>query len=285
MTLKEKIKTIFFALKDNSRTILLDYPNIPKPFYTKQNPHTLLKAIIDSEKKSYEMLLEKVLLYKNFLFSIKDISNKVNDEEPNWNAGHLPGLDIIMIYTLIAEYKPKRYVEIGSGTSTKVVYKAKNENNLSTQIISIDPNPRLEIDKLCTEVHRKYVHEININFFKQLSAGDILFLDGSHMLLPNSDVQYFFMEILPVLQKGIVIHIHDIYLPYDYPQFMCNRYYNEQYILASTLLANSNTYKIICPNYYIFETEELHSILNPLWKNEVFDNVEKHGGSFWFKKL
>ena len=94
---------------------------------------------------------------------------------------------------------------------------------------------------------------------------------------------YFFLEILPKLKKGVIVHIHDIYLPYDYPQFMCDRFYSEQYGLAMYLLANSDKYQTILPNYFITEDKELSSIIEPIWNHSNLNDVERHGGSFWFK--
>ena len=74
-----------------------------------------------------------------------------------------------------------------------------------------------------------------------------------------------------------------IYLPYDYPQFMCDRAYSEQYVLAAFIIANPEKYKIIMPNYFISEDKELSQILNPIWSNKKLDLVEKHGGSFWIE--
>ncbi len=189
-----------------------------------------------------------------------------------------------MIYSILNKYKPETYLEIGSGTSTLVAAKAIRENKLHTQIVSIDPKPREQVDKVCLQVHRKLLQEVDLSIFENLKENDILFLDGSHMLLPNSDVTYFFLEILPIIKKGVIIHIHDIYLPYDYPDFMLNRFYNEQYILASTILANPVSFNIICPNFYIFENKMLHSILNPIWGLKELKKVETHGGSFWMQK-
>ena len=94
-------------------------------------------------------------------------------------------------------------------------------------------------------------------------------------------VQWFFMEVLPRLKKGVVVQVHDIYLPYDYPQNMCDRFYAEQYMLAAMLLSNPDRYEILAPDFYMSEEEELKQILQPLWKE--LPTVETHGGSFWFR--
>jgi hypothetical protein len=95
--------------------------------------------------------------------------------------------------------------------------------------------------------------------------------------------QFFFLEVLPRLSKGVIVHIHDIYLPYDYPQVMCDRFYSEQYGLAMYLLANSEKYQPILPCFFISEDNELSAILQPIWNHSNLKEVERHGGSFWFK--
>jgi hypothetical protein len=91
------------------------------------------------------------------------------------------------------------------------------------------------------------------------------------------------LEILPKLKKGVIVHIHDIYLPYDYPQFMCDRFYSEQYGLAIYLLASPEKYYTILPNYFIYEDEELSDLISPIWNHDNLKGVERHGGSFWLK--
>jgi hypothetical protein len=184
---------------------------------------------------------------------------------------------------MISELKPKKYIEIGSGNSTKVVYKAIKDQNLSTEIISVDPFPRVEIDGLADKIVRQPFENIDINVIEDLKENDILFVDNSHRILPNSDSMVFYLEVLPRLRKGVYVHIHDVYLPYDYPQFMCDRFYSEQYGLAMYLLANPEKYKVILPNYFIFNDKELSEIISPIWDHENLRGVEKHGGSFWLQ--
>ena len=245
--------------------------------------HKGLYEIINAHRSDYELILKEALKYKEQFWVIKDSSIEKDPIKPAWNNGFLPGLDIIAIYAIFANFKPSKYIEIGSGNSTKVAYKAKKELGLTTKIISIDPMPRAEIDSLADEVHRKPFENLDFDIVDLLEENDILFVDNSHRILPNSDSMVFYMEILPRLKKGVIVHIHDIYLPYDYPQFMCDRAYSEQYGLAMYLLANPSKYKTIFPNYFVSEDKELSSILNPIWENTSMKNVERHGGSFWIR--
>jgi hypothetical protein len=188
-----------------------------------------------------------------------------------------------MLYAMMAKYKPSTYVEIGSGNSTKVAFRAKRDHQLSSRIISIDPSPRAEIDSLADQIIRKPFEEIDLSIFSKLKAGDIVFVDNSHRIFPNSDATVFFLDVLPSLPAGVIVHTHDIYLPYDYPQFMCDRFYSEQYGLAAFLLANPDRYHTIMPNYFVSEDEELKQILLPLWEHKAMPVVERHGGSYWLE--
>ena len=245
--------------------------------------HKGLYEIINAHRSDYELILKEALKYKEQFWIIKDSSIEKDSIKPAWNNGFLPGLDIIAIYAILAKFKPSKYIEIGSGNSTKVAYKAKKELGLTTKIISIDPMPRAEIDSLADEVHRKPFENLDFDIVDLLEENDILFVDNSHRILPNSDSMVFYMEILPRLKKGVIVHIHAIYLPYDYPQFMCDRAYSEQYGLAMYLLANPEKYKTIFPNYFVSEDKELSSILSPIWDGDSMKNVERHGGSYWIR--
>ena len=233
----------------------------------------------------YNQLLKEILIHKPIFHTIKTAEEENDENQPSWNNGFLPGLDIISLYTLLNHFKPQKYIEIGSGNSTKVARKSVIDNKLNTKIISIDPYPRANIDHLADEVIRQPLESIESYEFiiNGLNENDILFIDNSHRVLPNSDVTVCFLDLLPYLKKGVIVHIHDIYLPYDYPQFMCDRFYSEQYMLAAFILANPEKYKPIFPGHFISEDKELSSILSPIWDHPNTKNVEKHGGSFWIQ--
>lgn len=278
------IKQLYRFLNPKFQNLFLEYKVDFKPRYGHGKPaHQDLYKIIDSNRDTYRKLINKSLSYTDKIWTIQDSSTEIDSIQPSWNNGFLPGLDIIGIYTLISEFKPKKYIEIGSGNSTKVAYKAKTDQNLMTEIISIDPRPRTEIDTLANKVIREPFENIDLTILDELNESDILFVDNSHPILPNSDSMVFFLEILPRLKKGVIVHIHDIYLPYDYPQFMCDRFYSEQYGLAMYLLANPEKYDTILPNYFIFEDEELSELIAPIWNHKNITGVEKHGGSYWIK--
>jgi hypothetical protein len=276
------IRQIYQFLHPRFQTLFLEYKVDLKPRYGNgKPPHKLLYEIINRNRSEYRIWLNEALKYKDEFQKIPLAGNETMPQQPTYNNGYLPGLDIIMLYTLVAHYKPRTFFEVGSGNSTKVAFKSIKDNNLETRIVSVDPAPRAEIDVLANTIIRQPFENIDYNEILELRENDILFIDNSHRILPNSDSMVFYLEVLPQLAKGVIVHIHDIYLPYDYPRFMCNRFYSEQYGLAIYLLADPDKYHPLSPNFFISEDEELKSILNPVWENPVMQKVERHGGSFW----
>ncbi len=284
--MEKKIKSAYQFLSPKFQSIHLDYKVAPKPRYGHGNTaHPLLLDLINKNRFEYKHLLQSFLNYSESIHNIKDANQETDENNPSWNNGFLPGLDIIGIYGMMAIYKPATYIEIGSGNSTKVARKSCIENKLHTEIVSIDPFPRANIDHLADKVIRMPFEDLSDNKFivESLHENDILFIDNSHRVFPNSDAMICFLELLPFLKKGVIVHIHDIYLPYDYPQFMCDRFYNEQYMLAAFILANPEKFKPILPNYFISEDSELAEVISPIWNHPNMSNVERHGGSFWLQ--
>jgi len=97
----------------------------------------------------------------------------------------------------------------------------------------------------------------------------------------NSDATVIFLDVLPNLPPGVLVHFHDIFLPDDYPPDWIGRYYSEQYLLAAYLLAKGNAVEVLQPNYFISRDPELSRFLEPLW--EDFPHITRHGASFWLK--
>jgi hypothetical protein len=278
------MKSIYRFLSPKFKTLFSEYKVEFTPRYGHgKPPHDQLYSIINANRDEYATLLTASLEFIEGIQEIKKLADEKEANQPGWNNGMLPGLDIVGIYAMLAIKKPKRYIEVGSGNSTKVAYKAKKDRGLETEIISIDPMPRAEIDQLTDKVIREPFENINYDEVLNLEAGEILFIDNSHRILPNSDSMVFFMEILPRLKKGVIVHIHDIYLPYDYPQFMCDRFYTEQYGLAMYILANPEKYATILPNYFISEDPELSKLIEPMWDHPNLEGVERHGGSYWIE--
>jgi Methyltransferase domain len=191
----------------------------------------------------------------------------VDDVSPYWNNGFFTGMDARVAYAFARLKAPRRIVEIGGGNSTRFFRKAILDGKLPTRLITIDPSPRLEVTKVADEVIRQNVLDVALDFFAGLSPGDILFFDGSHLCFHGSDVTHFFLRILPEIPKEVLVHIHDIALPDEYPPHFDTRYYSEQYILAAFLL-NNTEWSPTVPVHYLYQKGVLSG----------------DGGSFWIER-
>lgn len=121
---------------------------------------------------------------------------------PFWLNTWLPPLDAMALMGMLAERRPKHYLEIGSGMSTKFARHAIDALGLATHVVSVDPEPRSEIDALVHQVIRKPLERVSASLFDALTPGDILFFDGSHRSFPGSDVTVFFLEICRACRRA-----------------------------------------------------------------------------------
>ncbi len=275
-------------LPDDQTTILnevtLEYPVESSPRYGYGKPaHQKIQAIINRERKRYQGILKKFARYQSFFDNIPLFAMEFNSPEPYWNNEFIPGLDAISIYAFLALNNPDRYFEIGSGNSTKFARRAIKEQGLRTKITSFDPFPRREVDGLCDRIIREPLEKVDLTVFAELQKGDILFVDNSHRSSMNTDVTVVFLDILPYLKKGVLVGFHDIFLPYDYPPDWAKRFYSEQYLLASAILAQGKKFRIELANHFITKDLELKQLLIPIWDKSR--EALLGGAAFWIKTL
>jgi hypothetical protein len=167
-------------------------------------------------------------------------------------------VDAEILYCMIRYFRPRLMIEIGGGMSTLLSVQALSRNRTEgadSELITIEPYPDEVLVsglpgffKLC----RTEVQQVPLSLFERLDAGDILFIDSSHICAINSDVNYEFLEILPRVKPGVVIHIHDIYLPreYDVAFFKKHKVFlNEQYLLQAFLTYNTQFEILWAGNY------------------------------------
>lgn len=147
---------------------------------------------------------------------------------PRWNQDWFPRLDAAAAYALVGQHKPRRIVEIGSGHSTRFLCRAVADGGLATRILCIDPEPRAALKGLAVEWRADAVQQAPLDLFQGLDAGDMLFVDSSHILMPGTDVDHVLNRIMPALRPGVLVHLHDIFLPDRYPTEWDWRGFNEQ---------------------------------------------------------
>lgn len=204
--------------------------------------------------------------------------------EPFWLNAWFPALDGMALTGMLRRENPVRFLEIGSGVSTKFARRAVTTYGLRTRLTSIDPQPRNEVDALCDEVIRQPLERCDPALFQALEPGDILFLDSSHRSFQGSDVTVFFLEILPRLKPGVIVHIHDIYLPDDYISGHVWRLWNEQYLLATALLFGPQAFEILFPCWYVGRDPDLRRHAQATLCQGPLAGVDPYGASFWLRK-
>ncbi len=242
---------------------------------------------IDFNPASHEQLIEHALARFMPEYDYPEVG--AEDAELNFfytQNSQFSWLDSRALFCFLRLWQPKRIVEVGSGYSSLLMTDVKRRflgPNTTLQCVEPYPRPFLHKHELGFELIEKRVQEIPIEFFTSLEAGDLLFIDSSHVCKTGSDVNYLYLQVLPQLKAGVRIHIHDIFLPHEYlKQWVIdeNRSWNEQYLLQA-LLMFSNGFRVLFGNYYAFQTfpEAIIAALNHP-KGHGFG-----GGSFYIERM
>lgn len=201
-------------------------------------PYAAIETLFATRHASFEAVLDLIDAAGPELEAIarKDMPADWSGPAPRFDQAWFPTLDACAAFALVRQRRPARIVEVGSGHSTRFLAAALGDG----AITAIDPAPRADIARLprVTVVPRT-VHHADPQVFAALRAGDLLFIDSSHILMPGSDVDLLFGRVLPMLPPDVLVHIHDIALPDDYPPVWAWRNYNEQQGVIPLLLSGA----------------------------------------------
>jgi hypothetical protein len=263
------------------------------PNITKNYNNTDTKFInLDFNEEKHKTVLAEIsdyLVTFDNTFGSKNVLEKQQNLQYSLMNGAFEWMDARVLHYFLQKNKPKRIIEIGSGNSTLLTYNTKKMFNLDLQIICIEPYPSDYVKKL-NEIGeitliQSNLENVDLNIFKTLQENDILFIDSSHVLKLDSDVLFYFTKIFPVLNKNVLVHIHDIFFPYDYPLDWLKegRFWNEQYMLYTFLQYNTKFKIQFCNSYSAFKySEELTTIQQNTYeiKNKLADRFFG-GGSIW----
>lgn len=165
-----------------------------------------------------------------------------------------PG-DAEVLYSVLRHFKPRRVIEVGSGSSTHLAKAALYRNRAEgheSEHICIEPYSAPWLEKLGVTVVREHVEDVDISLFQKLGANDVLFIDSSHVLRTGGDVQFEYLEILPRLNPGVLVHVHDIFLPFEYPQSWIRDqkwFWTEQYLVQAFLAFNAGFEVLLALHY------------------------------------
>ena len=201
--------------------------------------------------------------------------------EPRWNQDWFPRLDAAAAYVLVRENRPRRIVEVGSGHSTRFLSRAIRDGGRSTELTAIDPAPRAAFEGLPVTLLRATLQEAGTTHFATLEGGDMLFIDSSHILMPGTDVDILFNRVMPALPSGVLVHIHDIFLPDDYPPEWEWRGYNEQ--LGVAALLQGSGYRLVWASHYAATRMAEQIAASPAGRLPLKSGA--HEASLWLRKV
>jgi predicted O-methyltransferase YrrM len=225
-----------------------------------------------------------------------------------YNNGFFEAVDAEVAYSLVRHYKPRRIVEVGGGYSSRVLAAALDRNHtlegVRGELITIDPSPdRYPKNALNDRVHliSERVQHVDLDIFLSLQSGDFLFLDSSHVVGIGSDVVREYLEIVPRLSAGVVIHAHDIFIPGDYPRDAVLHnlaFWSEQYLLQALLTFNSQLTVLWGSSYMQSRAKDALDDAFPHWRHSyrnmpaarrrflpTRDRDRVWPSSFWMRKL
>ncbi len=197
--------------------------------------------------------------------------------------------DGLFLYNVIRHFKPKNIIEVGSGFSSAVMLDTNDKFfNGEIKLTFVEPHPErlysllTEKDKANTTIHVKNIQTIDLDTFSKLQENDILFIDSTHVSRVDSDVNRAILDILPRLNKGVLIHFHDIFYPFQYPEMWATGWdgfgWNETYLLKAFLMHNPD-----------FKIELFNTYLEHFHEDWFSKNMPKcllnKGGSIWIRKV
>lgn len=264
-------------LRLGHRPIFVEYDYDFEPRWAEGGNRYILEVI----NRSRSQIEANLASMSEFLPLIKELSSETAAAaRVNWKNHFIPALDGMSLMWATSKSKAT-FVEVGSGNSTIFVRRSIEYFGLKTKLISIDPFPRIGIDGLCDEIIRKPLEKMDLTIFEQLDVGDVVFIDNSHRSFMNSDVTVVMLDVLPRLKPGVLVGIHDIFLPYDYFKSWAPRGFNEQYLLASYLLSNPNYFDIMLSNYWTWTRKDHVAPLMQIW-NFLGDEIrDRSASAFW----
>ena len=223
-------------------------------------------------------ILSELRNYRDRFESFRDPT--LNDVEFGYENGFFTSPDAEILYTFVRRQRPNRILEVGCGNSSKIIRQAIIDGDFKCRHTCVDPQPRSDVLRLADTVLRVPIESLKPQeLAHQLREGDILFIDTSHEVKPANDVAYLYGRLLPCLSNGVVVHIHDIFLPYEYPITWVRDQqlaWGEQY-LVQMMLMGSTRWEVLWPGYYLQRT------LNGF--SSHFPNMQSgFAQSFWLSK-
>lgn len=197
----------------------------------RRGSYPALEPIFEAAEPAMRGLLDRAEAFAADVLAIDGRGEAAARFDQEW----FPPLDALAAYVLVRTLRPQRVVEIGSGHSTRFLARAVRDGILATEITCIDPQPRATIAALPVVHVPAVLADAPAGPIDALGAGDVLFIDSSHIAMPGTDVDRLVLDVVPRLPAGAILHVHDIFLPDDYPPDWHWRGYNEQIVIGALL--------------------------------------------------
>lgn len=177
--------------------------------------------------------------------------------------------DAALLYALVRATKPARLIEVGSGNSTLVTFRAlerNREEGHECEHLCIEPFEMPWLEDLGVPVHRQMIEDVDPALFDGLQSGDMLFVDNSHVVRPQGDVVTIVQGVLPRLRPGVLIHIHDFFTPRDYTDSWLledRSFWTEQYLVEAFLTHNDQFEIVFAANHIYVDHREVFDEMRP----------------------
>jgi hypothetical protein len=194
---------------------------------------------------------------------------------------YYPTPDAEVYAAMIADRKPSKIIEIGAGFSTRIARRTIEELSAETKLIVVDPEPRAEVSSHADTVFRQRFEDVDPAAL-DIDEGTLLFVDSSHIVRAEGDVATIFCRIIPSLPAGVLVHVHDVFLPYDYPPAYLRRLYTEAYVLWA-LLARGSRFQVRFATHFMVRTQA--AAMQRTFGAIVGTNQRYYGASFWFELI
>lgn len=199
-------------------------------------------------------------------------------------------------HTIIREFKPSKVIEIGSGYSSIIISNAldlnRKEDGKNAEYIIIDPFPLPVVSRKLIHYNKlikKRIELIDPKFFDQLDENDILFIDSGHSVRIGGDINFLYLEVLPRLRPGVIIHCHDIDMPYEYPKFYATnkafrQFWTERYLLQAFLIYNKQFEILLATTYLMRNHMAKFKKLFPSYNPRIPEGRHAISPSFWMRR-
>jgi hypothetical protein len=247
-------RTGYSVVRRDFYSPLVDTRTLPDDLWTRAAPIPGLDLDLDGQLEFLERRLATLVAEFRPPLRAADPPTRFHLENPMYGP-----MDAHLLYAFVREMRPQRVLELGSGYSTLVIQEALSRNArdgdaATHQVVDPYPSPLLEGSQAQLRIHRQSAAAVAPALFGELEDRDILFVDTSHAVRPGGDVVRIVLEVLPTLRAGVVVHVHDIFRPFEYPRVLydvLDVHWQEQYLIQA-LLSDNPGFEILCANHALW---------------------------------